>query len=1095
MPDEILFERYLLALRKTLLDEKTEHTDRLALQVLLQAFADEAGPSVSVQHEPKRVEDKGAPDFKVKKGGLILGYVENKAIRANLENVLKSEQIARYKSLSQNIVLTDYLHFIWLSKDGLQRESLCHVADLENPKFRLHEDRILAVSRLLRAFFSTAPAGVGRAQELALALATRSQLLRDYLGEELIRQERNHTEARLYGLFEVFRSQVFHELTLKEFADAFAQMLAYGLFLARLNSNAQMITLHNAREYVPGSFRLIRELIDFLTELQKEEYRDVRWVVEEVLSIVNGLDLFAIHEDLSFRNRSALNRRVRAKNEEEWRLFSRDPFVYFYEDYLAKYDKDMKKARGVYYTPPPVVNFIVRAIDGLLKDTFSISSGLADHNRVTVLDFACGTGTFLVEVLQQIFDNIGPGSAKHDLIVREHVLKNIFGFEYLIAPYTIAHLKLSQYLKDKDYNLADTERFLIYLTNTLEPIDPQSNFLLPALTAESKEAQAVKDRNILVITGNPPYAGHSKNPSERIVQETVREIRRKDKVFKLKNPRVVQRKVKTSIGKLIEDYKFVDGKPLGEQNSKWLQDDYVKFIRFAQKKMEGVEEGVVGIITNHSYLDNPTFRGMRQSLTNTFNQIYIIDLHGSIKPKETAPEGLENENVFDIQKGVAIALFVKKPGAPKGVWYSEFWGTRLQKYRSAAETEFRTIAWQEVKCFSPYYMFRPLDWSDWDAYRLGWSIADSLNPIGEKQEIFSLSVLGFQTHRDDFSIAAQRSDIESRVSDMVDGGLSDAEFANKYFLKSNRDWTVREARAALRANDGRQKNIIRCAYRPFDNPYCYFGHEFMDYPRRELLDHVAWRDNIQLLVARQIGVANWRHVLASDVVAESCCISDGSTEQNYVFPLYLYPLETKKRQSKADLFAEAGLPAGKERIDNFTPKFREWLGRRYECQISPEAVLGYIYAVLHAPTYRRKYEEYLRIDFPRVSFPATIANFETLSVLGWALLEAHLLRKIPSLSYGRYLGKGDHMVGMPRYIEAEEAVYINDLQHFAPVPMDVWNFHIGGYQVIDKYLKSRRGQKLTLDEIDNVANMADILAFTTAQMERIDCAYLMAFRN
>ena len=408
MANKDLLDRYVLALRKTALEDKTEHTDRAALQSLLQDMADKTQRSVKVQHEPKRVAGKGAPDFKVSKGGLILGYVENKGIDENLTKVLKSEQIVKYKSLSSNIILTDYLDFVWINKYGPpQRERLCHATDLENRRFRLSDDRVEAVAKLVGGFFSSAPEGIGRAQQLALALATRSRLLRDYLGEGLVRQEREHKEGRLYGLFQVFRNQVFHELTLKEFADALAQMLAYGLFLARLNSDSKPVTLHNAREYVPGSFRLIRELVDFLNELEKDEYRDIRWVVEEVLSIVNGLDMPAIREDLSFRQRKAVSRKVRAADEEEHRLFERDPFIYFYEDYLRAYDKETSKGRGVYYTPPPIVNFIVRAVDDILKESFGMSEGLADNRRVTVLDFACGTGTFLLEVFQKIFENIG----------------------------------------------------------------------------------------------------------------------------------------------------------------------------------------------------------------------------------------------------------------------------------------------------------------------------------------------------------------------------------------------------------------------------------------------------------------------------------------------------------------------------------------------------------------------------------------------------------------------------------------------------------------------------------------------------------------
>ena len=630
-----VFEKYLLALRKTPLDEHTEHTGRTALETMLQAIADETDTGIRVQHEPKREADKGAPDFKVTKGGLILGYVENKGIDENLNKVLKSEQIKRYLSLSKNIILTDYLDFIWLNKYGdPQRARLCHATDLESKKLRLDENRVEAVAKLLKGFFSSAPEGIGRSQQLAFALAVRSRLLRDYLGEELVRQEREHREGKLYGLFEVFRDQVFHELTLKEFADALAQMLAYGLFLARLNSDSEPVTLHNAREYIPGSFRLIRELVDFLTELEKKEYRDVRWVVEEVLSIVNNLDLVAIHEDLSFRGRKAISRKVRAADEEEHRLFERDPFIYFYEDYLRAYDKETSKSRGVYYTPPPIVNFIVRAVDDILKESFEIPEGLADHKRVTVLDFACGTGTFLLEVFQRSFENIGgPVSGRADLIVRDHFLKNIFGFEYLIAPYTIAHLKLSQYLNDQKHPLKDNERLQVLLTNTLEPIEPQKNLLLPAVTAEVEAAQTVKDREILVIVGNPPYSGISRNMS-------------------------------TAAQQLVERYKFVDGQPLGERKH-WLQDDYVKFVAFAQKKMDDSDEGVIGIITNHSWIDNPTFRGMRQSLMRSFQQIHVLDLHGSAKKDEPVPDGLKDENVFDIEQGVAISIFVKRPGAPK----------------------------------------------------------------------------------------------------------------------------------------------------------------------------------------------------------------------------------------------------------------------------------------------------------------------------------------------------------------------------------------------------------------------------------------------
>ena len=544
---------------------------------------------------------KGAPDFKITKSGLILGYVENKAIGENLDKVLKSDQIKRYRTLSQNIIVTDYLHFIWINKDGIQRETLCHVTDLESTKFRLREDRVAAVNKLLEGFFSTAPEGIGRAQQLALELATRSRLLRDYLGDELIRQEREHKEGRLYGLFQIFRDQVFHELTLNEFADAFAQMLAYGLFLARLNSGSEPITLHNAREYVPGSFRLIRELVDFLTELEKDEYRDVRWVVEEVLSIVNGLDLLAIHEDLSFRQRRAINRNVRAADEEEHRLFERDPFIYFYEDYLRAYDKETSKSRGVYYTPPPIVNFIVRAVDNVLKEQLrALATGLADHQRVTVLDFACGTGTFLLEVFQRIFENIGGPdvrarrSNRTRALVKEPIRVRVL--DRSLHDRTPKALAISAGSRIIRYKL---KRDFSYISPThWNRLSHNATCYCRNFQPKWKTAQRIKDKPILAIIGNPPYSAFSLNMGAHASAS-------------------------------IEEYKLVDGAHFREKKH-WLHDDYVKFIRFAQLKIDKLDCGVVGVITNRRFVDNVTFRGMRQSLLRTFDQIYVFDLRWGV---------------------------------------------------------------------------------------------------------------------------------------------------------------------------------------------------------------------------------------------------------------------------------------------------------------------------------------------------------------------------------------------------------------------------------------------------------------------------------
>ena len=626
---------------------------------------------------------------------------------------------------------------------------------------------------------------------------------------------------------------MFHELTLNEFADAFAQMLAYGLFLARLNSGSDPVTLHNAREHVPGSFRLIRELVDFLTDLEKSEYRDVRWVVEEVLSIVNALNLPEIEEDLSFRHRKAINRKVRAGDEEEHRLFERDPFIYFYEDYLKAYDAATRKARGVYYTPPPIVNFIVRAVDDILKEGFGISDGLADHQRVTVLDFACGTGTFLLEVFQRVFDNIGGSDdARADLIVRKHMLKNLFGFEYLIAPYTIAHLKLSQYLRDQGHPLTDDERLQVFLTNTLEPVEPQANFLLPAISAEVEAAQAVKERPILVITGNPPYSGHSKNKGAWITAQ-------------------------------IANYREGFPELSKPAQGKWLQDDYVKFIRFAQLKMEQVNEGIVGIITNHSWLDNPTFKGMRRSLMRTFDQIYILDLHGSTKKRDSVPNGVDDQNVFDIEQGVAISLFVKCADVERGILHADMWGSRIEKYRTAAEATTKSIHWTRVQPREPLWLFKPYDVDADTVYRKLWSLRDIFSPMGDPAP-------GIVTTHDEFAISFTPEEAKRKVKSLI-ATHSEEEARRLFRLCSQSQWSYDRAKLELPQVD-LTSTTKPIAYRPFDKRWTIWDRNVAVHRRERATLHLQGRQ-IGLDVCRVVSGA-WQHVFAIDLPPDDSFVSN-----------------------------------------------------------------------------------------------------------------------------------------------------------------------------------------------------------------------------
>ncbi|WP_161914379.1 type ISP restriction/modification enzyme [Methylosinus sp. C49] len=984
----------------------------------------------------------------VARAGMILGYVEVKEIGENLDKILKTDQIKRYCKLSDNIIVSDYLQFLWIDKTAKLRARavLAFPSDLESRKLRVDPQKAAEVGKLLSAFFSTAPQGVAHSEQLAIELATRARLLRDFLEEELLRQSKEHREGRLHALYEVFRQQVFHELELKEFADAFAQMLAYGLFLARLNADAnEKVTLENVRRFIPGSFRLIRELVRFLEEMNEAEYEEARWVVDEILSIVNGLDLTAVHSDLSFRRRKAISRKVRAQDEEEHRLFERDPFIYFYEDFLKAYDKETRKARGVYYTPPPIVNFIVRAVDDILKSEFGIADGLADHERVTVLDFACGTGTFLLEVFERIFETIGGADVgKAKKVVREHILRNIFGFEYLIAPYTIAHLKLSQYLKDKGHELHADERLQVFLTNTLEPVEPQANLLLPAITEEVKAAQQVKDQKILVITGNPPYSGHSRNKGAWISQE-------------------------------INSYKFTieadaDGrefkKPLGERNLKWLNDDYVKFIRFAQAKMDAVDEGVVGIITNHSWLDNPTFRGMRQSLMRSFNRIIVIDLHGSIKPKELPPGGARNENVFDIQKGVALSFFIKRSGMERGIWRSDIWGTRLEKYSALAIGTLESAHLSRLHPTCESYLF---------AYQNA-EIRTQYECFTSVREIFETASVGVATARDALTIHFQRKELLQTIDDFSSRETEDAR--ETYRLGTDaEDWKVMWAQQDIRSATEKEKHIVHILYRPFDVRWTFYtgkSNGFHCRPRAEAMRHMRQISNLALITSRLTKGENFRHVQITEHISEVICMSPETSNNGFLFPLY------KANDAKTG-------------VENFKPDFRDDLDARYRHHYSPEEILGYIYAVLHAPTYRTRYAEFLRLDFPRIPFPEKAVHFEALSALGWALVQVHLLRDLPRRKLGQLVGKGEDAVEFVRYSEAEKAVAINGRQSFRPVPEEVWNFHIGGYQVIDKYLKSRKGRTLSLDEIRQVERICDALSFTIDQMAAIDRAYLAAF--
>ena len=497
-----------------------------------------------------------------------------------------------------------------------------------------------------------------------------------------------------------------------------------------------------------------------------------------------------------------------------------------------------------------------------------------------------------------------------------------------------------------------------------------------------------------------------------------------------------------------------------------------------EHSVPGVENGIVGVITNHSWLDNPTFRGMRQSLMRSFQQIYVLDLHGNTKKKEHTPDGSKDENVFDIEQGVAISLLIKCPGIERGVWRGDLWGKRLEKYRVLAGSALKDMELTEVEPSSDLYLFSREDVALRREYDPNWKLTD----------MYPINVLGFQSHRDGFAFGFSKVELKDRISRFLSSRAGDKELADAFFTppaseteeaRQKRIQAVSALRERIRKVENFEADLTKTSYFSFDDRWCFYNAAAVDRPRKELLQHVYGRDNICLNVVRQTKQRDWRHALVSVLPTTPLFIEtkDGS----YVFPISLY----EKNRDEND--------AGKQRFENLSPEFRKFMDSHYEHHYTPEEILGYVYAVLHATSYRTRYAEFLRIDFPRIPFPESKAEFDALSKLGWALVQAHLLRKLPRTGLAAYHGKGEHEVEAVRYDRKDEALWINKTQCFEPVPQAVWDFQIGGYQVLDKYLKSRKGRTLELDEINHVAAVADALAFTIEQMAKIDQAYRATF--
>ena len=934
-----------------------------------------------------------------------------------------------------------------------------------------------------------------------------------------------------------FREALIHDLTEDDFADTYAQTITYGLLTARVSRPAGLVA-ENVRDRVPITNPFLRDMLStFLTVGGRKGRIDFDELgINEVVQALRDADMEAVMRDFG------------DKNPQE------DPVIHFYQLFLKEYDPVKRIKRGVFFTPRPVVSFIVRTVDEILRKEFALEDGLADtttwgemakrhqdlkipkgvkpgESFVQVLDPACGTGTFLVEVIDVIHRTMKAKWRKQRHMeleipklwndyVAEHLLPRLYGFELMMAPYAIAHMKIGLKLWETGYTFQSHERARIYLTNTLEePKDFSDRFEFdaPALAHEGHAVNAVKrGARFTVVIGNPPYAGHSANAS-----------------WEMKDGR----NVPTFIGRLVQDYYRVDGRPLGERNPKWLQDDYVKFLRFGQWSLQQSGLGILSMISNHGYLDNPTFRGMRQWFVEQFQRIFVLDLHGNTKKKEKCPDGSKDENVFDIQQGVAIGAFVKSVAHGRGcnASHTDLWGIRdapgrsPSKYNWLAAHSVVTARWTTICPHSPFYLFIPEDSGLRSEYDEFWKITD----------VMPVNVLGFQTHRDDFAIAFDEATMRKRVEDLLDAEISDKEIRDRYGLTDGGGWGLHKVRKRLRADSYWQRHLIPCLYRPFDWRYCYFSPTIMDRPRGELLQHVAGKDNLCLNTVRQTRMANWAHAVVSNCPTPAVFVElkDGSN----VFPLYLY--ETAEQGTQRVL--PNGAPA-KRRLNLALPRREGPLA-----ESDPEGVLAYTYAIFYSPSFQWRYAQFLKSDFPRVPLTGNASLFRRLWSLGADLIALHLVDDdYASASWNlskpkgecplkklitKFAGRGDAEVarGYPKFVTlSSEAtalsdstvpggragrkagaaplqstaraaapalqgagahagarpgrVYINPTRYFEGVPEDVWSFYVGGYQVCEKWLKDRRGRTLSDEDILHYRRVVVALNETIRLMAEID---------
>lgn len=1048
----------------------TEHTYRGDFATLIKELVQD----VHITNEPSNVTDCGNPDYVITRKKIPVGFIEAKDLGKDLNSKQYDEQFGRYRKALDNLIITDYINFQFFQHGNKIHE--ISIAKIDGTKIQPLPENFSEFSNLLNDFCTFVTQTIKSPKILAEMMAAKARLLENILENAITSDEKTADNTALKQQYETFKQILIHDLTPQGFSDIYAQTLAYGMFAARLHDKTlDTFSRQEAAELIPKSNPFLRKLFSHVAGVDIDER--IETTVDNLAEVFRATNVEGLLQNFGKATQT------------------QDPIIHFYETFLAEYDPELRKVRGVWYTPIPIVDFMVRSVDEILKTDFDLNDGLADISKtsikvktdqrdrrtksgyveidkdvhkVQVLDPATGTGTFLAEVIKFIYNKkFAAIKGAWSGYVEEHLIPRLNGFELLMASYSMAHLKLDMLLTETGYQSKKNPRFNIFLTNSLEEHHPDTNTLFSSwLSTEANEANNVKrDTPVMVVMGNPPYSGESANQGQWIMS-------------------------------LMDDYKKEpEGKErLQERNPKWINDDYVKFLRYGQYFIEKNGEGVLAYINPHGFLDNPTFRGMRWHLLNTYDKIYVIDLHGNAKKKEVSPDGSADINVFDIQQGVSINFFVKTGCKKKGelaqVFHHDLYGAREAKYNYLQDNALSQIPFKKLPNIAPMYFMVKKDFSFQKAYEKGFKV----------NELFSLNSVGMVTARDAFTVQHTKKSTQNTIDTFL---TMDDEVARNHFnlRKDVRDWKVSYARKDLLGHYPDKGCFSEVAYRPFDTRWTFFTGKskgFHSYPRNEVMQHFLKGENVGLALCKQFKAGNnYVHTFISNQIIESSYVSNKTSEITSLFPLYIYP----------DQGSQQSLDASDTRIPNLDAMIVASIANSIGLTFTPEKsdsegtfapidVLDYIYALLHSPNYREKYQTFLKIDFPRVPYPKDHDTFRHLVVLGAQLRALHLLDFDATVrTISTYPENGNNEITtkiasrdweLTDQKDQKGRIWINDTQYFGDIPLNVWEFYIGGYQPAQKWLKDRNGRQLDFDDILHYQKIIIALNETNAIMQKVD---------